>query len=148
MARLAELGTPVDEKSAGISDAVTAARDEGTRAAANERTALAERLYAQGGGGLNSNALTQQIQQSGEKQGAAIGGLRANLMMAEYARKQSALQQTLSLAVQSGDAEAARAAQKAIADLQAQLQREGFGIDLAKYQAYLNQNAALAGLNG
>jgi hypothetical protein len=148
MARLAELGKPVDENAAGIGQAVTAARDEGTRAAQTERTALAERLYAQRDGGLNSNALTQQIQQSGEKQGAAMGSLRANLLMSEYARKQAALQQTLQLAVQSGDAEAARAAQKAIADLQAQLQREGFGVDLAKYKAFLDQNAVLNGLGG
>ncbi len=148
MARLAELGTPVDENSSGIAGAVSGARDEATRASQNERTALAERLYAQGGGGLGSNALTQQIQQSGEKNAASLGGLRANLMMQEYARKQSALQQTLSLAVQSGDAEAARAAQKAIADLQAQLQREGYSLDSAKYAAYLNQQAVLNGLGG
>lgn len=148
MARLAELGTPVNEQSSGIAGAVSGARDEATRASEQERTALAERLYAQGGGGLNSNALTQQIQQSGEKNASSLGGLRANLMMQEYARKQTALQQTLSLAVQSGDAEAARAAQKAIADLQAQLQREGFAIDIAKYTAFLNQNAVLQGLGG
>ncbi len=148
MARLAELGTPVDENSSGIAGAVSGARDEATRASQNERTALAERLYAQGGGGLNSNALTQQIQQSGEKNAASLGGLRANLIMGEYARKQGQLQQTLQLAVQSGDAEAARAAQKAIADLQAQLQREGFAIDISKYQAYLDQNAVLQGLGG
>lgn len=148
MKRLAELGGGVDENSTGISQALSAARNEGTRASEQERTALAEHLYADGGGGLNSNAITQGIQQSAEKQGAAMSGLRANLIMGEYARKQTSLQQTLQLAVQSGDAEAARAAQKAIADLQAQLQREGFGVDLAKYQAYLNQHAVEMGLNG
>jgi hypothetical protein len=146
MARLAELGKPVDENAAGISGAVAGARDEGQRAMSQERTALAERLYAQGGGGLNSNALTQGIQQSAEKQSGAMSSLRANLIMGEYARKQGQLQQTLQLAVQSGDAEAARAAQKAIADLQAQLQREGFSLDAAKYAAYLNQNAVQMGL--
>lgn len=146
MARLKELGLPVDENAAGIKQAVSAASDENERSLSRERTELAERLYAQGGGGLNSNALTQGIQQSREKGAGALSSLRANLLMGEYARKQSALQQTLTLAVQSGDAEAARAAQKAIADLQAQLQREGFGIDLAKYQAYLNQNAVAMGL--
>jgi hypothetical protein len=47
MQRLAAAGQPVDVNAPEITSAVTAARDEGTRASEQERTALAERLYAQ-----------------------------------------------------------------------------------------------------
>lgn len=147
-ARMKELGAPVDENAAGISQAVSAARDEANRAAAGERTALAERLYAQGGGGLNSNALTQQIQQSGENVGIATAGTRANLIIQEYARRQNELNGDYQMLLASGDAEEARKVQMLMAQLQAQLTREGYSIDLAKYTAYLNQQAALSALNG
>lgn len=146
MDRLKSAGMPVDQNAAGITDAVSAARDDTTRAGEQERTALAERLYAQGGGGLNSGALTQQIQQSGEKVAQTTSGLRANLIMQEYGRKQQELDQLLSMATASGDAESARNIQIYMAQLQAELQREGISADLAKYAAYLNNQTALAGL--
>jgi hypothetical protein len=148
MDRLKSAGLPVDQNAAGITDAVSAAHDDATRAGEQERTALAERLYAQGGGGLNSGALTQQIQQSGEKVAQTTSGLRANLIMQEYGRKQQELDQLLSMATASGDAESARQIQLYQAQLQAELQREGISADLAKYAAYLNSQTALAGLNG
>ena len=155
--RLAAASAPVDENATGIGDAVTAARDEGTRATQDERTALAERLYANGG--LNTNELTQGIQQSAEKQAANVGGLRATLIRQEYARKQSELDTLLSLATQSGDAEATRQIQQQMAALDAALRAEGLaqnqsqfdtstGVNLAEFGANLNQQAALAGLNG
>jgi hypothetical protein len=148
MKRLAAAGTPVDPNAPEITSAVTAARDEGTRQGEQERTALAERLYAQGGGGLDTNALTQQIQQSAEHNAATVGGLRAKLIMNEVNAKRSEMQQLLQMALASGDAEAARNIQMSLADLEATLRREGWGIDLAKFQAQLDQDAALAGLHG
>jgi hypothetical protein len=146
MQRLAAAGRPVDANSPEIAGAVTAARDEATRATDTERTALAERLYAQGG--LNSNELNQGIQQSSERNAQNIGGLRASLIMQEYGKRRQELDSLLQTATASGDAESARQVQMEMAALDATLKREGFGIDLAKYSAYLNQNAALAGLNG
>jgi hypothetical protein len=147
MEQLRKAGQPVDPNSPEIAATMSASSDAGQRASDAERTALAERLYAQGGG-LNTDALTREVQQSGEKQAANQSNLKAQLLTNEYNQKLSQMQNLLSLAVQSGDAESARAIQLQIANLQAAVQREGLGINLAEFGASLNQNAALAGLNG
>ena len=147
MDQLAKAGQPVDPNSPEIAATMSASSDAGVRASDAERTALAERLYAQGGG-LNTNALTQQIQQSGEKQAANQSNLKASLLTNEYNQKLQQMNQLMSLAVQSGDAESARNIQAQIANLQAAVQREGLGVNLAEFGANLNQNAALYGLNG
>ncbi len=141
MSRLQSAQAPVDENSPQIAAQVNAARDEGTRQSEQERTALAERLYAQGG--LNTNALTQQIQQSAEKNAANVGNLRGTLLMNAYNQKQQELENDLQLAFASGDAESARQIQTQIANLQATVQREGIGANLAINSA--NQNAATVG---
>lgn len=147
--QLGEATKPVDPNAPEILATESASRDAGQRAADQERTALAERLYAQGGGaGLNTNALTQQIQQSGEKQAAAQSALKAQLLTHEYDAKRQQLQSLLAMAVQSGDAESARSIQMAIANLNAAVQREGLGVNLAEFGATLDQNATLAGLRG
>lgn len=151
LGQLAQAQTPVDPNSPEIASTLSAARDEATRASEQERTALAERLYAQGvagggSGGLDTNALTQQIQQSGERNAGALSTLRGQLLMNAYNQKRSQLQNLLSIATQSGDAESARAVQIQLAQLQAAIQREGLGINLGEFTSQLNQNAALAGL--
>jgi hypothetical protein len=148
MQRLAAAGTPVDVNAPEITSAVTAARDEGTRSAEQERTALAERLYAQGGGALGTNAINQEIQQSAERNAANVGGLRAKLIMNEVNAKRSEMQQLLQMALAAGDASSAREVQMALADLEATLRREGWGIDLAKWQAEQNARTAGAGAGG
>ena len=146
--RLQQAGQPVDPNSPEIQATLEAARNEASRATDTERTALAERLYAQGdSGGLRSNALTQQIQQSGERNAQSLGGIRAQLLTNQYNQKRQELNQLLQLATQSGDAESAREIQVQLAQLQAAVQREGLGVNLAEFGATLNQNAVLAGLN-
>jgi dihydrodipicolinate synthase/N-acetylneuraminate lyase len=54
----------------------------------------------------------------------------------------------LSQALAAGDADSARQIQVQMAALDAALKREGLGVNLAEFGAQLNQNAALAGLNG
>lgn len=142
MERLKSAAQPIDENSPQISSALQAARDESQRLSDRERTTLAERLYAQGvgggGGGLQSNALTQQIQQSAERNAGALSTLRANLLMNAYNQKHDELMSDLQLAFASGDAESARAIQIQIANLQATVQREGLGVDLAKFKTSQN----------
>lgn len=146
--RLQEIGSPVDENSANIAAPLTAARNEASRVSDQERNALAERLYAQQGGGLNTDALTRGIQQSAERNAVGLGGLRAQLITREYDARRSDLNAMLAQATASGDNASARAIQQQLAALDAQLKREGMSVDLAKYMAYLNQNAALSGMNG
>lgn len=147
MEHLRNASMPVDPNSPEIAATLSSASDAGQRASDAERTALAERLYAQGGG-LNTDALTRQVQQSGEKQAGTLSTLKGQLLMNAYNRKAEQLQQDLQLAIQSGDAEATRQAQMAIANLQATVQRESLGVNLSEFGAQLNQNAALAGLRG
>jgi len=147
MAQLKNASAPVNESDANIAAPLSAARDETARATDTERTALAERLYAQGGG-LQSNALTQGIQQSSERNAGSLSNLRASLISNEYNARRTQLTQLLSQALASSDADSARQIQVQIAALDAALKREGLGVNLAEFGAQLNQNTALAGLNG
>jgi hypothetical protein len=144
MQRLQASSQPVDPNAPNIESAMTAARDQASRSTDVERNALAERLYAQGG--LNTDALTQQVQQSGERNATALGGLRATLVQKEVDRKQADLRDMMQMALAAGDAESAREIQMQIAALDAMMREEGYGVDLAKFSAGLNQNAALAGM--
>lgn len=146
MQRLSASQQPVNESDPSIQAPLTAARDEGTRQSATERTQLAERLYAQGG--LNTDAITQQIQQSGERNAGTLGGLRATLITRELESRRTELKDLMQMALASGDAEMARQIQMQLGALSAQVQREGMSLDAAKYSAYLNSQAAIAGLRG
>lgn len=146
--QLKAASAPVNESDANIAAPLSAARDETARATDTERTALAERLYAQGGGGLNSNALTQGIQQSSERNAGQLSGLRASLISNEYNARRTQMTQLLSQALASGNADAAQQIQVQMAALDAALKRENLGVNLAEFGAQLDQNSALAGLNG
>ncbi len=152
MKRIAADQAPLDEQGSGIADAVNAARIEASRSQDQERKALAEQLFAQaarGGGGIvDENALRQGVQQSAERNAMGLGTLRAQLIQREYQRKADDLNNAMQQALASGDAETARQIQLALAYLQAQLTREGYGIDLAKFQQQQNSNSVNSGLNG
>lgn len=142
--RLAADSTPVDPNAQNIAAPLTAARDEATRASDAERTAAAERLYGQGG--LNTNALNQTIQQSSERNAGALSTLRGNLIMNAYNQKNDELKSLLQMALASGDAESARAVQAQIANLQAEINREGLGVTLAINSTAQNAGTINAGL--
>ncbi len=148
MQQLQNAAQPVNETDQNIAAPLSAARDEVARSSVQERNALAERLYGQNQGGLNSNALTQGIQQSSERNAGALSSLRASLLSNEYQARRTQMTQLLSQALASGDAQAAQSIQVEIAALDAEVQREGLGTNLAEFTANLNQNAAQAGLNG
>ena len=142
--------TPVDENSAGVAQPYQAAKLAADRGVADEQKALAERLYAEGGGG--SNELTQGIQQSRERNATGLAGIKSQLMQRAMDQKQSQLQQALSLAVQSGDNESARAIQLQIAQMsnalgQAQLSQSGrqFDANLGQRQNEWNDQFGLEG---
>lgn len=148
MARIAADSQPVNEADQNIAAPLSAARDEASRSQDAERTALAERLYAQGGGAINSNALTSQIAQSSEKNAGSLSQLRAGLISQEYTARRNEISTLLSQAMAQGDAQSAQQLQAELAALDAQLKETGMGIGVSEFGAQLNQNAALAGLNG
>lgn len=129
--RLQSVSTPVDPNAPEISASLSAAQDQNARQSKLERSQLAERLYGQGQGALNTDALTRNIQQSNEKNATSQATLKSTLIMNEYNQKASELQNLLQLAVSSGDADSARMVQLQLAALQAQVQREGIGANLA-----------------
>lgn len=144
--RLKGASQPVDPNDPNINIPVTAARDQLTRGNEAERTALAERAYATGG--LNTDLIGRQIQQSNERSGTTLSGIRANLIQREIVSRRSELQDLLSMVMAAGDSDAARQIQLQIAALNAQLQEQGQAINLAEFGAQLNQNAALFGGRG
>lgn len=139
MQRLQAAGQPVDPNAPQIHEPLVAARDEATRQTDKERTQLAERLYAQGG--LNTDAITQQIQQSGERNATQLGTLRATLIQKEVQSRKDELRDLLQMAFASGDSEATREIQLQLAELDALLRREGYGVQLALSETNANSNA-------
>lgn len=144
MSRLAADQQPVDANDLTIAAPYQAASDAASRESDQERTAEAEREYAQGG--LNTNALNQTIQQSAERNATSLGTLRGTLVQQAYASKQQDLQTLLNQAVTAGDTDSAQKIQAAIANLQAQLTREGYGVTLATNAAGQNANTVNAAL--
>ncbi len=144
--RLKGASQPVDPNDPNINIPVTAARDQLTRQGETERSALAEHAYAQGG--LNTDLIGRQIQQSNERSGQTLGNIRSQLIQREIVSRRSELQDLLSMVMAAGDSASARQIQLQIAALNAQLQEQGQAINLAEFGAQLNSNAALAGLRG
>jgi hypothetical protein len=144
--RLAASGKPVDPNDPTITGAVNAARDTATRQSEQERAQLAERAYAQGN--LNTDVIGQQIQQSNERTGTALGSLRANLIMNEVQQRRQDLKDLLQMALAAGDSQSAREIQLQIAALNATLQEQQQAIGLSEFGANLNAQTALAGLRG
>jgi len=140
MARLQQAGQPVSADDPTIAGAVNAARLDGARATEASNRMLAERLWAGGEGRVDSNQAQQGAQQSAERMAVSTGNLRAQLITRELESRRNELQNYLGLALQSGEAETAREIQMALAQLEAQLRREGYGVTLAGMQT--NQNNA------
>ena len=147
MDRLASESTPVDPNDPIIQAQMTAARDQLSRQSDTERQQLAEQAYAGSGGADTSDQVRQQIQQSNERSGTALSGLQGQLMMQLYQGKMSRLQDDLKMAESAGEFDVANAIKLQLANLQAELTREGYGVDLSKYEAYINA-LSQAGLTG
>lgn len=148
MDRLGKAGQPVNESDLQIAQPFSAANDAVQRSQQTERTALAERMYAQGQGGLQSGALGQAIQQSAERNAGGLSQLKAGLITQQYQQKQQEMQSLLQMALASGDTQSAQLLQAQIAALNGQINREGMGISLAEFLANLNKSTVAAGAGG
>lgn len=136
--RLGEASRPVTADDPTIAASVSAARLEGQRGNEQTRRALAERLYAGGLGTMDTNAINQGAIQAEERLATGLGTLRGTLMQRELESRRGLMQNLLNQALASGDAETARAIQVQLANLDATLRREGYGINLAMFGQ--NQN--------
>lgn len=133
MQRLGQASQPVSANDPTIDASVSAAKVEGERTGEQTRKALAERLYASGQGHLDTGAAAQGALASQERMATGLGTLRAQLMQRELEGRRSEMQSLLQQALASGDAETARAIQMQIANLEATLRREGYGINMAMF---------------
>ena len=120
---------PVDVNSAEIKQPFDAATLDAQRQLQAGQKANAEAAYAQGRGS-SSNELDQQNAQAREGVAGSLSTLKGQLVQRAVQTKVAQLQQALSLAVQSGDAESARQIQMQIASMnnmlgQQQLAQQG-----------------------
>lgn len=131
MQRLATDSQPVDPNDVSIAQPLGAAQDQMTRASDQERKALAEQLYASGGGDVDQAQVTQGIKQSGETNGLNLATLKSQLITQALTAKRQDLSDAMQLAVAAGDSQSAQNIQLQIAALNAEIQREGIGANLA-----------------
>ena len=106
--------------------AMGAASSEAQRVREQRQRDIAERLAAQGfavGGG--GGALAGETAQAFEDQSNSLSSLAGQMVQREVQSRKSQLTQMLNMALQTGDAEAARAIQLQIAEMDAQLRRMG-----------------------
>lgn len=138
--RIAQDSTPFDPSTdPGVTSAMTGAQMTADRQTEMERRALSEQLFA--GGDLNSGTKDQQVQQSSERNAASLSTLKGTLILKEVDARRTDLTNLLQQAIASGDADLARQTQVALANLQAQLTREGYGWAWAQFQAQQNASA-------
>ncbi len=152
---------PVDANDRQIAAQMNAAQRLSDRQVAQQRAAAAERAAANGllNGGQSSGGFDTEVQGINEDAAQGLQGLQASLFGRVAQQKQAQLQQALQLAVQSGDAEAARAIQVQLAQMDAQLRsqqlaqqasqwNDQFGLQGAQFQYLKDRDLANAGLGG
>ncbi len=88
--------------------------------------------------------MTQGTQQSAERLAGTLGNIKSQLIGRAVQNKQAQLQQALALAVQSGDAEAARAIQAQILAFQQSQWNDNYGLQLSDRQYQRDRDAARA----
>lgn len=142
--QMAQGNQPIDENALGIRQPFEAASLAAQREQDRERTALAERLYAQGG--LRGPELAQGIQQSAERNAVGLASIKSGLIGNEIAARRTQLAQALQLANSIGARKEALALQAQLAELDnkfryAQLGQQGsqFGQELGYRYAGLSQ---------
>lgn len=116
---------PISVDSPGVKEMIAAQHLESQRTGERQQSQLAARLASEnlsssGAADTGMNAIQQQ---RGESDASATAGILGS----QLAQRQQALQQEMSLAVQSGDAESARQLQAQIQAINLQIQDAHFG---------------------
>ena len=142
MQRIGNLNQPYNpDTDPVVSSSMAGANLENQRGQQDVRRVLAERLYASGD--LDTQALEKGLIQSAERGAAGLSTLRGQLVQRQADAQRQELQGYMQQALASGDAETARQIQLYMANLDAALRREGYGINLAMFGQ--GQNAATVG---
>jgi hypothetical protein len=148
---------PVGMDDPGIQGEMQAQERTLERGRQDRRAAMAERNAASGlnSGGAGSGAMDAEIAAGYEDKGAAKTGLQAQLYSRELSARRDKMMQSLQLALQTGDAESARALQLKMSQMDNELQRMGlsqrqsqwndsYGIDKGRFDYERDRDAARA----
>lgn len=157
MQQLAGFSKPVDANDPSVKAEMDAQGALLERTRQERRAAAAERAAADGllNGGQGSGAFESEVASGYEDKGQQLSGLQAKLFGREIQSRRDKVAQLLSLAMQSGDAESARALQLQMAQMDDQLQRLGldqrqsqwddsYGLDKSDRQYQRDRDAARA----
>ena len=126
MDRLAKMGKDPSMDDPALKAQSEVYRHSRMRGAENQRAAMAERGAMNGtiSGGQSSGSFDTDLGSIHESASEDIAGNDAALFGAEVTARRNEIQALLNMALQSGDAESARALQSQLAALDAQLRRE------------------------
>lgn len=125
--QLGKLGQPVTETDPAIAGQLQSQDRSIERNRQARRAAMAERAAFTGlnSGGAGSGAMDADIASGFEDAGQQKSDVRSRLFASELGQRRSQLGQLLGMAMQSGDADAARALQLQIAQMDNELRRLG-----------------------
>jgi hypothetical protein len=159
MQQLTGLGKPVTADDPSIAPEMAAQTRLAERTRQDRRAAAAERAAADGllNGGQGSGSFESDVASGYEDKGQQLAGIQAQLFGREIQSRRDKVAQLLSMAMQSGDAESARALQFQMAQMDDQIKRLGlaqdqshwndsFGLEGGKFQYQKDRDVALAGL--
>lgn len=144
LAQLQNMGKPIDPNDPTITTQLNAQSNLLERMRQQRRAASAERMAAQGlnSGGAGSGAFEQDLAAGFEDKAGQLAGIQGQLLSRANEQRIGQLQQALSLAVQSGDAEAARGIQMQIAQMQNAMQQAQLGQQARQWDDSFGLNAA------
>ena len=137
------LSRPVDENDPAIRGELSSQDNAAERARRDRRAAAAERAAFQGllNGGASSGAFDAEVASGFEDKATRMSDVRSQLFGRELSARRTQLAGMLQMAMQSGDAESARAIQMQIAQMDAELKRMG----LSQQQSQFNDQFGLQG---
>lgn len=154
MQQMSGLSKPIDANDPTIQGEMTAQANTLERNRQDQRASDAERMAFQGlnAGGAGSGAFDTANAAGFEQKGQALTSLQSQLFSRELTNRRAQMSQLLNMAMQSGDAESARALQMQLASMDAQLRKLGldqqqsqfndsFGLQREMNLANLNANA-------
>ena len=129
MSQLTGLSKPVTGEESDIAGQLSVQERGLERNRRERRAAMAERMAASGlnSGGAGSGALESEIASGFENKGEAMSGLRAQLVGRELQSRRAQMSQLLQTALATGDADAARALQLQMAQMDDALRRMQIG---------------------
>lgn len=140
LSQLTGLSEPTSETSGDVAPALTAFNRQSDRDQQDNRDAIAERFYAQGGGSsLHSGGFDTAVQQGRETAAGQRANFAGSTVLHASQQKRQQLQQMLATATQAGLMDSAQKIQQQIASVDAEIRRHGQGQQNRQFEKSLGQ---------